>query len=68
MHEMPAMPANDPLAPVAEPVNPLILGLASMLAQRVIAKAKAASDQCVAAVALAGPLVVLASESLMRHA
>ena len=59
--------SSDPLPIDEHTVNPLILGLASMIALRAIAKAKSTADKCVLGVALAGPSIVLLGEIASRH-
>lgn len=64
MNEIP----QSPELPLDESsLNPLLLGLASMLALRAIAKAKAAADKCVLGAALAGPAIILMSEFVSRQ-
>jgi hypothetical protein len=48
-------------------LNPLILGLASMLALKIISRAKASADRCVVGVALAAPFAVVLSEHALRQ-
>jgi len=50
-----------------EDLNPLIVGLASMLALRVIARAKACADRCVVGVAVAAPFAIVLSEYALRQ-
>ena len=48
-------------------LNPLIAGLASMLALKLIARAKAAADRCVVGVAVAAPFAIVLSEYALRQ-
>lgn len=67
MNETPSQPQDFHDIDEGKDLNPLIVGLASMLALKLIARAKASADRCVVGVAVAAPFAIVLSEYALRQ-